>query len=617
MKISLLYKKIIAATLILAFIVPATLGYKPADVAHADISTCAVKILAAIGIVTTAQGIAAPITVPVSIPGYTAAAPIVAADSTSQTIVECIEHEVALAAGKYLLSMMTSELVNWINSGFRGAPLFATDPVGFFEDVAEGVANTLLNQLGLCKDFGLNIQMMLSLNMPNTGDNFKPAKCKMSFSLNLSFGINFAKSPASWNNLLTATQVIPNNPMGAYLQGQDDIQTQVSKTKAIETLKLNWGSGFFSQGKNCTGSVCTVNTPGHTIAAQLDASLGVPFTQMGAADDLDKIFNALEGQLFKTIFASAVGLLGSNSATYHAGVSTSSNGPLADLVADAKKGSDTAAAGATTQSNQLSTAAAGASSSTGGPQSSAQNIAIGNGALPTASHATSGHPATALTDGDENHESDTGYTGSISAPGAGCNATTGTANCASVEVTLGTPTVLGEIRIYQRSSVPSVSDNGVQFHVVVLDKNGAVVWTGPEVTQDFSTNPFRYQVGDSSLPPKISGAVVKVQADTPGLLEISQIEVYPAVPPTITLNGGAAINLQINQPYNESNYGFTATDAFGNDLTSKVMEKPSTINTSTAGSYTISYSVTDMNGLTATAQREVVVAPPYTTPVGQ
>lgn len=77
-------------------------------------------------------------------------------------------------------------------------------------------------------------------------------------------------------------------------------------------------------------------------------------------------------------------------------------------------------------------------------------------------------------------------------------------------------------------------------------------------------------------------------------------------PPTITLKGDASITINAGAAYEEP--GYTASDNIDGDITDKV-EVSGSVNVYHAGTYTLTYTVTDSHGNTATAQRTVVVKP--------
>lgn len=74
--------------------------------------------------------------------------------------------------------------------------------------------------------------------------------------------------------------------------------------------------------------------------------------------------------------------------------------------------------------------------------------------------------------------------------------------------------------------------------------------------------------------------------------------------PVITLNGNATINLKVGEKYVEQ--GAKAVDAVDGDVTSKIITT-GTVNTAAAGTYTITYTVSDSSGNTSKATRTVKV----------
>ncbi len=75
-------------------------------------------------------------------------------------------------------------------------------------------------------------------------------------------------------------------------------------------------------------------------------------------------------------------------------------------------------------------------------------------------------------------------------------------------------------------------------------------------------------------------------------------------PPVLTLTGDAEITITIGSSFTDP--GFTASDNLDGDLTAQVQVSGS-VNTLVVGTYTLTYSVTDSYGNTATATRNVVV----------
>ena len=67
--------------------------------------------------------------------------------------------------------------------------------------------------------------------------------------------------------------------------------------------------------------------------------------------------------------------------------------------------------------------------------------------------------------------------------------------------------------------------------------------------------------------------------------------------PVITLNGAATVNLNVGETYTE--LGATATDNVDGDITGNVVIGGDTVNTNIAGSYIVTYNVSDAAGNTA------------------
>ena len=78
-------------------------------------------------------------------------------------------------------------------------------------------------------------------------------------------------------------------------------------------------------------------------------------------------------------------------------------------------------------------------------------------------------------------------------------------------------------------------------------------------------------------------------------------------PPVITLNGASTINLTVGDSYTEQ--GATATDNVDGSLTSSIVISGS-VNTASAGTYTITYSVSDAANNSASTTRTVIVSEP-------
>jgi len=95
-------------------------------------------------------------------------------------------------------------------------------------------------------------------------------------------------------------------------------------------------------------------------------------------------------------------------------------------------------------------------------------------------------------------------------------------------------------------------------------------------------------------------------------LSAFSINVIAAQAPVITLNGNSNITLQVGDTFNDA--GATANDNVDGNLTANIVVTGS-VNTQLAGSYSLTYRVTDTTGHSGTATRTIVVediTPPVT-----
>ncbi|WP_299115474.1 immunoglobulin-like domain-containing protein [uncultured Winogradskyella sp.] len=130
------------------------------------------------------------------------------------------------------------------------------------------------------------------------------------------------------------------------------------------------------------------------------------------------------------------------------------------------------------------------------------------------------------------------------------------------------------------------------------DLTSSIVTTGTVNTNVAGTYTVTYSVSDAAGNNASTTRTVNVIADTTA--------------PVITLNGSSTVSLDLGQIYTE--LGATATDNVDGDLTSSIVTT-GTVNTSIAGMYTVTYSVSDAAGNNASATRTVTVNPDTTAPV--
>ncbi len=238
------------------------------------------------------------------------------ADSPNNTksFMDCLMRTIARAA----LQQITNSIVQWINSGFNGSPSFVTNYQQFFQSVADQAAGSFIqnytNFAPLCTPFRNQIRIALAHSYARR--NTAPS-CSLSTLLGTNTQSLFSGKMNGWSNLLQFTTVPANNPYGAYMSVQTGLQNTVAGANQNaqrnissegflnlqQVYQCNPGSaGSVGQtGGTCpVGCKCRVTTPGSTISATLNKTLGVSqdyLTQAGISGSFDAIINALINQL--------------------------------------------------------------------------------------------------------------------------------------------------------------------------------------------------------------------------------------------------------------------------------------------------------------------------------
>ena len=166
--------------------------------------------------------------------------------------------EIAKSLARRALAEMTKSTVNWINSGFHGAPLFLERPDSFFKDIAKSEIKNYVDTFGYNRlrfPFGrqaaLNaISSYKSQLETNTQYTLSKVISDENFLQNYRNDFNVG----GWNGFLVNTQYPQNNPMGFRLLASEELARRVNGTiqKPAEKIKtaLDQGMGFLSP-KNC------------------------------------------------------------------------------------------------------------------------------------------------------------------------------------------------------------------------------------------------------------------------------------------------------------------------------------------------------------------------------
>lgn len=291
---------------------------------------------------------------------------------TLMKLKEFVLDKLATMMIKQMLHQMTISVINWINTGFQGSPAFLTNPGAFFLEAADQVTGAFLATNGplssLCSPFAIDIRLSLALsqtsfanqryectlgkiieaqkNGPDIIINGQVVRSSQS-SMNGFLRGDF--NQGGWPAFIALTTEPQNNPYGAFLSAEGDLNARINARQATIRADLQLGQGFMSWQKcndlatinafdenqayvaemdygsdpsvskkvNKDGSLtyqsCETQTPGSVIAGTLQTHLNVPVVEMELADDINAIINTLFTKMTTTMLSSGLGALSGGS----------------------------------------------------------------------------------------------------------------------------------------------------------------------------------------------------------------------------------------------------------------------------------------------------------------
>ena len=159
-------------------------------------------------------------------------------------------NSIGKAIAKVLINKSTDSIINWINTGNAGGPLFVQDPGAYFKSIAEDqtlgfgaeISDPELYPFG--KDFmkmqadsfkskfANNAQYSLNEVIQNSDPNYSAE----------TFGQDF--SQGGWDAWNAMTQNPANNPMGFSLMASNELAKRIEDKTSLAQGSLQMGSGF-------------------------------------------------------------------------------------------------------------------------------------------------------------------------------------------------------------------------------------------------------------------------------------------------------------------------------------------------------------------------------------
>ena len=173
-------------------------------------------------------------------------------------LTECINaalKELLKLAARRLLAKMTESTVNWINTGFHGAPLFVENPDSFFKDIAKSEIRELVSMVGYNSTsfpFGKNAALgSISSYKSTFAQNAQYSLSKVTSDANYIQQFQNDFSVGGWDGFLLQTQFPQNNPLGFNMLYSEELAKKLagsepqSKANIIRDT-LQQGQGFLS-----------------------------------------------------------------------------------------------------------------------------------------------------------------------------------------------------------------------------------------------------------------------------------------------------------------------------------------------------------------------------------
>ena len=270
------WKKTLVGLLVVATIAPSFLGFLP-EPAKASVSGCAAAFTTTVSAVISEFFAATATAVPTNTNQKVSQSES-AGNAAASLIKNCIEEGLALSIGRMLLAQMTSQIINYINSGFQGSPAFVGDPGQYFANIGDQIFASTINNLSegslginLCSPFKVQLIAALEVNygisVSGSGGDIYQTQFNGCTLEQIGANINTAyQSFSNWQDFLAMSMNDDSNPYGAFLYATNAINAKINAQINLNASELNWGNGFLSQ-KECThvdssGNKFTYTEPG-------------------------------------------------------------------------------------------------------------------------------------------------------------------------------------------------------------------------------------------------------------------------------------------------------------------------------------------------------------------
>jgi len=263
--------------------------------------------------------------------GLSSGSVVVVSNNIVDDLKEWVLDNAAFVFTKTMIRGLTDSIVNWINSGFEGDPIFVSNPRDYLLDIANETTGVFLSETGRanwCEPFRPHILIALS----QVDTYMERAECTLLDVVDNIEDFYEDFSEGGWRGWIELTQNPQNNPYGAYLIAETELSRRLAKAELLAQKEVDQGAGFVSlkkcveydtdislSGENCTyrNGICIPNeepnciryentTPGRIIADHLSFNLGSSQRQLELADELGESIAAIGNALINQLITSGL-----------------------------------------------------------------------------------------------------------------------------------------------------------------------------------------------------------------------------------------------------------------------------------------------------------------------
>ncbi len=208
---------------------------------------------------------------------------------------EVLLEQVLKGIARKTLQQMTQSTVNWINTGFHGAPLFLERPGSFFKDIAKSEIKNMVSTIGYDNakyPFGKSTAIgMINTYKSTFEQNAQYSLSKVTNDPALLKGFREDFSVGGWDAFFLNTQYPQNNYIGFQMLAADELSQRNTGQSNLVKDALSQGQGFLSP------QTCPSNPQYNNLKNQFQQPSFKPTTKDPILEDCDSSsFNVRDPQ---------------------------------------------------------------------------------------------------------------------------------------------------------------------------------------------------------------------------------------------------------------------------------------------------------------------------------